>query len=161
MIISIISIIMRDAKILRGLFLSNWFMMKINNVTSILLYARYKVEFTSANTLTPCRAIRLSEVDISPYEYSASEKRREICLADRYTRAYKRRQMRSVSRKKIIRHVLRAASFRSRKASFPCICKFSAIVPVALHRRDCKCNFQTVLWFIVAQVGRYISIRSA
>ncbi|KYN37363.1 hypothetical protein ALC56_08266 [Trachymyrmex septentrionalis] len=39
----------------------------------------------------------------------------------------KRGQTRSVSRKKIIRHVLRATSFRSRKASFPCICKSSAI----------------------------------
>lgn len=50
-------------------------------------------------------------------------------------RAHKRGKTRAVSRKKIIRHVLRAASSRSRQASFPCICKSPAIVPVALHRR--------------------------
>lgn len=59
-----------------------------------------------------------------------------IVMLRTHKRAHKRGETRAVSRKKIIRHVLRAASSRSRKASFPCICKSMAILPVALHRKS-------------------------
>jgi len=85
-----------------------------------------------------------------PYEYSAAGEQRETSPSRMV--AYRRARGRAGgNRKKIIRHVLRAASARSRKTSLPCICKSAAIVP-PFTVQAVECNFQTVLRFIIARI---------